>query len=50
MLCILCFKPLHIELEAVRKEYPELFDAKGRYKKKTSRKDRGDGYKDIFRH
>ncbi|MBQ4447788.1 MAG: hypothetical protein II897_05805 [Clostridia bacterium] len=38
------------DLDAIRKDHPELFDEKGRYKKKAGRCEREDRYKDILRN
>ena len=37
------------ELDAIRKDHPELFDEKGRYRKKAGRSERGERINDMLR-
>ena len=38
------------DLDAISKDHPELFDEKGRYRKKAGRSEREDRFKDILRN
>ena len=42
-------KRLRQELDAIRKDHPELFDEKGRYRKKAGRSRRGGRSNDMLR-